>query len=454
MKHFSLLILFVILTIKLVNAQANLKPFIGLDSLPEPNTPICDIPLYLGSFFDSGLKEGDTIPDFKLYDLNGTPFHIAAALALGKPVLLVNGNYTCPVFRGKVPALNQIVAQYSSQITICVIYTLEAHPEIDISPYFGYVNTGSPNINAGILYRQPVTYGERLEIAADMLNEMDINAPVYIDGPCNEWWYSFGPAPNNAYLIGTDGVVAAKHGWFNRSPDDMLCDIEQYIDPGTNCGNSGGNFGQFSFHLLADTISYGSPGDVLYVEALLENPTSFPVNIEIKRMIENVPPGWTTAMCIDICYPPTTDYTTIQIPAGGSQLFIMDFFTSPDSMAKGMVQIGFRNLDYNQNKFIQRMYGSTELSSGTEAPELAPFPISVFPQPALNQTSILFAPDSFSQYSNLSIRVLDWAGKTMLQQNISSSQFVLERGVLSAGAYPFQILAGKNVVHTGKLVFN
>ncbi|MFN0176190.1 MAG: deiodinase-like protein [Saprospiraceae bacterium] len=436
-----------------VFAQPILKPSIGLDSLPTPETPICNIPLYLDGFESSGLSEGDTIPDFQLYNLDGTAFHIADALALGKPVLLVNGNYTCPVFRTKVPVINQIIAEFGTEVITCVIYTVEAHPEIDISPYFGYVNTGSPNINAGILYRQPNTYGERLDIVADMLAEMNIQAPVYVDGPCNEWWSVFGPAPNNAYLISPEGIVLAKHGWFHRSPDDMLCDIEKYLQPATDCGNSSGNFGSFTIQWVTDSIAYGLPGDPVYVETLLENPTAYPVNIEIKRMIETVPAGWTTAMCIDICYAPTADYTTIQIPPGSSQSFIMDFFTNPDEAGAGMVQMGFRNLDQLMNKFTRRMYASTLLSNTGEnelSPELKP---SIFPLPAQGKVNTRIPSEWFQNYQDLSLQLFDLNGKTLMTTQVNDSVLSIEQGSLPAGVYPVQILADKKVLYEGRILF-
>ncbi|MEZ4893992.1 MAG: deiodinase-like protein [Saprospiraceae bacterium] len=445
---FSLFSLFISFT----SGQSILKPFIGVDSLPDPSEPICTIPLYLGSFFDSGLQEGDTIPDFKLYSPDGNPFHISSFLSLDKPVLIVNGNYTCPVFRGKVPALNNLVSKYANEVTICVIYTVEAHPDIDISPYFGYVNTGSPNENAGILYRQPVTYGERLDIVSDMLNDLDIYAPVFVDGPCNNWWSVFGPAPNNAYLISPEGIVVAKHGWFNRAPDNMECDIENFLNGNTDCVSSGGSNGKFSFRLLSDSIANGSPGDVLYVEALLENTTSDPVDIEIKRLAENVPAGWSTSMCIDICYATTVDYTTIQIPAGETQLFIMDFFTDPVTAGNGMVQIGFRNLNDSNNKLTQRMYASTEKLSGVSTIKIQDLSGYVYPQPAAD-VAYLNIPETLHASNDVELRLYNIQGNMVLQMPIQSAKQEIVRGTIPAGLFSFQVINSGQLLGSGKLIF-
>ena len=45
---------------------------------------------------------------------------------------------------------------------------------------------------------------------------------MVIDGPCNEFWTTFGHAPNSAYLINPlNGTVYCKHGWFNKAPNNM-----------------------------------------------------------------------------------------------------------------------------------------------------------------------------------------------------------------------------------------
>ncbi|MBL7827430.1 MAG: T9SS type A sorting domain-containing protein [Saprospiraceae bacterium] len=432
-------------------AQSQLKPFIGVDSLPISSDPVCPVPLYLGDFEDSGLFEGDTVPDFQLFTPEGEVFHLADMLTFGKPVLLVNGNFTCPVFRGKVPALNQLVSEYGNEVIIRVVYTVEAHPDIDISPYFGYVNTGSPNVNAGILYRQPTTYGERLAIINDMTSEIDIDAPILVDGPCNEWWSTFGPAPNNAYLINPQGIVVAKHAWFNRSPDDMSCDIDKYFNPTANCGGTGGSPGSFTFNFLTDTIAYGAPGDALYVEAELKNPSNNPVNIEIKRMVENIPDQWTTSMCIDICYSTAVDYTTIQIPAGGSQLFIMDFFTGIDE-GLGIVQIGFRNLDNDNNRYVRRMWASTVLTSNTS--EIADLSKVVFPNPA-NESCQLTLPEAWLLDGSIELNLTDLNGRLIRRELSASPTTTLLRNGLNPGLYFMQVTHPKNgLLGVCKVIFD
>jgi hypothetical protein len=203
-----------------VIAQPLLKPFIGQNAIPGDSTAVCPIPLAIdpGNFFElPGLHAGDTIPDFKLYTIANDSMQIGQLLADGKPVLLIGGNYTCPKYRNHLDELNDLQSTYGSQVHIFVIYTVEAHPaDPDISPYKGEVWELNSNINQGIVYHQPVTYLERKNVAAEMLTALDIQVPVLIDGPCNEWWESFALAPNPAFLISPQGTIFKKQGWFDN----------------------------------------------------------------------------------------------------------------------------------------------------------------------------------------------------------------------------------------------
>src|SRR5438128_1385262 len=144
-----------------VSSQPQLKPSIGLTALPNDGDSVCDIPLRLGGNFDAlGFQISDTVPDFTLYEFNGDSLNLKTALQSGKPVLLVTCSYTCPIYRGHLDEVNNLLAEFSNDVLIYLVYTVEAHPIVDISPYFGYVNTTQQNYQDSILYRQPETYGD------------------------------------------------------------------------------------------------------------------------------------------------------------------------------------------------------------------------------------------------------------------------------------------------------
>jgi hypothetical protein len=427
-------ILFLLIVLPaLMMAQPVLKPGIGLSSLPADGDVTCTIPWYLGSFDSSGLQVGDTAFDFKLYSLNGDSFVLSEKLGQGKPVLLVSGSYTCPVFRNKLDELNAIAAAYAGQLEVAIVYAVEAHPT-DISPYFGYVNVNQANQNQGILYPQPGTYGERKAICSDLLQNETVSVPVYLDGPCNVWWSVYGPAPNNAYLIDTTGIVFAKHGWFDRHPDhDMVCDIDSLLNSVSCTPPAGG--GSFTVQLV-DPVITGNAGDVLYAHATIINTTANYVNIGVKKQQSNLPAGWQSAFCFQVCFSPSEDSITIQVAPYDTADFSTDFFTSSLSADSGSVKVGFRNTDNLANSFSVtfRAY-TTDLVSSMDPASTEEGSFSLYPNPSKDNAELVTA----ASLVNKEIEIWDMQGKLLQKQTINAPRIALQTGNLACGVYLIRI---------------
>lgn len=358
----------VVATLTVLRAQPVLGPSIGLAGLPDRDDSICSIPVYTGAFEETGYRDGDSLPDFTLYTPSGQPVNLREQLLLGKPVVLIAGSYTCPVYRNRIPDIAGLQNRYGSMVSIFIVYTVEAHPKTDPSPYRGTEWTTAENVNAGILFRQPTTYGERLDMIAVMDSALTIPVPVLVDGPCNEWWTHFGPAPNNAYLIDTTGVVYAHHGWINRSPNDMSADIDSLLK-GAPRGDGARGGGGFTLSVASTDTIAGRPGDILTAEASIVNNTAAPVEILVKRLSVSIPPGWQSAMCMDLCYPPDADSAILVVAPGGHQTFNLYFYT--DSVpGAGSIRVGFRNNDSTANRFDVVFRGVTRQNISS-APRLS-----------------------------------------------------------------------------------
>ncbi len=142
-------------------AQVQLKPMIGINSLPNDNDSVCTIvPRTQGNAWVP-VASGDTMADFKLFDINGDSVVLSDVLNAGKKALIVSGSYTCPIFRNHMSELNGVAAQFGNQIECFVVYTVEAHPTGSPMPSSGNVSPTNPP------YLQPSTYGERKAIVAD-----------------------------------------------------------------------------------------------------------------------------------------------------------------------------------------------------------------------------------------------------------------------------------------------
>jgi hypothetical protein len=373
---------------------SQLLPSLGLNTLPANSATICQAPWYLGSFYASGIQAGNSVPDFKLYDLNGDSLVLSNELAANKPVALIAGSLTCPVFRSKVNTINQVMATYGSAIRLFVIYTLEAHPT-DTSVYFGYVNVTNQNTNANILFSQPTTYGQRKQMADTMSSFVSLNAPVFIDGPCNEWWSTFGPAPNNAYIISPQGKVIKKHGWFDKTPDRIFCDLDSILAVTSgSCVNTTAP-GTFSISVVNSTVN-GSPGDLLYDFVKVINTESVNVTIATKKIQKNHPAGWQTAFCADVCYSTSEDSIGFTIAPFDTLLFSLDFYTdaNPDS---GSVKVGFKNINKSNNAFSIRLRASTLPSQvGVQEYNSYSSAFQMWPNPADNTININASPETLS----------------------------------------------------------
>lgn len=182
---------------------------------PPASARICQFSPYvdsLGLFPNAGFQPSITVPDFFLFDTAGIQHSLYQYLGNGKPVILISGSYTCPQFRNSlatiIPQLNII---YGSAITIIVVYTLEAHPEMPWnSPYaYGPWVLGI-NTTAGISFAQHQTYGDRLAMMDTTLAVYPTNCTFLADDTCNTWLNTFGPAPNMGYVLSETGIVRGK----------------------------------------------------------------------------------------------------------------------------------------------------------------------------------------------------------------------------------------------------
>ncbi|BDS11753.1 T9SS type A sorting domain-containing protein [Aureispira anguillae] len=429
-------------------AQPTLQPSIGIGALPNDNDTICAFPTFTGNFDAVGYAIGDTVPDFTLYTTNGTPVNLQTVLAQGKPVLLIGGNLTCPVFRNKIATINNMATIYNGLLEIYIIYGMEAHPTSP-SPYSGTIWITNSNQQAGILHPQPTTYGARKALIDTLLTTETILPPILVDGVCNEWLSHFGPAPNNAYLIDTTGVVYEKQGWFHKLPDDMYCEIDSLLGTTNGLCNATGNNGLFTFAYVNDTIEYGAAGTILGVEATLNNVSATDnVVIDIIRRFVNVPQNWQTAICVDICLPPTTDTTQVTIPPGMTQDFTFYFYTAPTIDSFGFAQLGFKNVNNNQNKFLRYFWAETGKTTSSPKVSSAENDLLFYPNPS---SGIVYWTGTKTVEG--SIQIIDSKGVKVkhFTPKVWQDQQILNLSMLPRGLYFLQLSSKKGQI-TKKII--
>jgi hypothetical protein len=171
------------------------------------------------------LHAGDRAVDFTLDDVAGRPVRLGALLE-ERPVLLVQGSHTCPVFQERLPGLRATAERYEGQIHALVVYNIEAHPKAEPSPYRG-VPTEHEYSDRG----QPRSYAER---AANARTVDAGKARVLVDAldgrASNPVWCTYGTCPACAWLIRQDGVIETLHDWYD--PTSMDASIAALLQRG------------------------------------------------------------------------------------------------------------------------------------------------------------------------------------------------------------------------------
>ena len=180
-------------------------------------------------FEAAGIQVGDTVPDFDLTGLDGDTVPLSA-FWLGKPTVVVTCSMTCPVSRRRMRHVDRMRNHFGDQVHVLLLYTLEAHPKGSGSPYsIDRVQwLTKENIRHEVYYPQPQDFEQRLKHAQEFIARMGTDTPLFLDSMGNEIWQALGGGPNLGVLIGKDGRVHVKHGWFDGGT--MYKSIEIYLD--------------------------------------------------------------------------------------------------------------------------------------------------------------------------------------------------------------------------------
>lgn len=161
-----------------------------------------------------GPEAGERAPNLRIRDTRGRELELES-LWKERPVVLVTGSYSCPVYRSRGPALQRLSERYGSRAKFIVLYTVEAHPVGSPSPYTGREWVTEENRRQGILVRQPGTFEERARLATECQAALRLEMPFLVDGMDNAAWEKYGSAPNACYLISSKGRVRLRQDWFD-----------------------------------------------------------------------------------------------------------------------------------------------------------------------------------------------------------------------------------------------
>ena len=173
-----------------------------------------------------GLEPGAQVPTATMYDLHGNEVDLRQ-LWSEKPVALITASLTCPIARARMPDFERLREKYQNRVNFAVLYIIEAHPVGSNSPYYSHESRTRASYDNGHPIEQPQLLDRRLALAKRFQELNSAESQIVVDGMDNEAWELIAPAPCQGLLIGTEGRVIAKQGWFQ--PDQMEQEIRRLL---------------------------------------------------------------------------------------------------------------------------------------------------------------------------------------------------------------------------------
>lgn len=200
---------------------------------------------------------------------------------------------------------------------------------------------------------------------------------------------------------------------------------------------------------------------VVQIQGIVSNTSSAPINFRFARLQNNMPAGWETQMCYDLCYAPFID--TISLPddppytiAPGhvDTLFYIDFSCIGTGVGTAVVRMYNTDnpSDYVENTFSVEVsgVGINNISSIADSYSLS----QNYPNPFNPSTNINF---SLPKSQSVSLKVYDILGNEVASllnnESLSSGQYKIDFNAssLSSGIY-YYTLSTSDFVNTKKML--
>ncbi|MEM7105843.1 MAG: T9SS type A sorting domain-containing protein [Bacteroidota bacterium] len=212
-----------------------------------------------------------------------------------------------------------------------------------------------------------------------------------------------------------------------------------------------GQPGSFNFQMTGDSVITGSLDETLFAYAELSNDSPFQIQLLMIREVNEMPKGWGSAICTDVCQAPEVDTALQVLQPNTTQEFIMYFYTN-ESPNTGLTRMKFINLADPSNVFFQEFRGITSTSTSVaETQNNDNF--TVGPNPLSTETTFRFSDAPNSKLAEAYLVVYSVTGNEILRIEVSGKKEVhLKRNGLPSGPYFFKVFNKTKVLHYGKLL--
>ncbi len=159
-----------------------------------------------------GPRVGDRLPDPDLFTLEGARTRLSAAF--GRILVLETGSLTCPLYVGRIAAMNRLARAYP-EATFRVLYVREAHPGSRTPPHR--------------------SLEEKLERARRLLKlEPEEGRTILVDDVDGTLHRALGALPNMVYVLDPEGRVLFRADWNDPQAVEEVLRRLQAGDPVDN----------------------------------------------------------------------------------------------------------------------------------------------------------------------------------------------------------------------------
>lgn len=208
----------------------------------------------------------------------------------------------------------------------------------------------------------------------------------------------------------------------------------------------------FTFELVSDSMVTGVPGTAVTVFAKIHNTSGADIQIDVIRLENDMPSGWMSAICLDVCYAYFVDSGRVYIYKDSVQLFQMHFYTSTASDS-GHVKINFKNAGNPLEIFTQNFYAETDSMFLAVPKDARSFPIEIklFPNPSSSLANIIIE-DGYPKNEKMFLTLYDFTGRQIEKHLITSSEYTFSVENLPKGIYFYRFTTAEHIVSSGKLI--
>jgi adenosyl cobinamide kinase/adenosyl cobinamide phosphate guanylyltransferase len=120
-----------------------------------------------------------------------------------------------------VARLEDLREQWSPKIEFTYVYIKEAHPDDEWQM--------SINEDQQVVFDQPTTFVERMDLAETFVEKMDVQTRTLVDDITNKVKACYAAWPERIYVIDAGGTIVYKGGMgpFYFDPDDLEGFLEE-----------------------------------------------------------------------------------------------------------------------------------------------------------------------------------------------------------------------------------